>query len=74
MLKTSVSSAGKAGIDISKCKLERKTGAPGSAGSTEADKKAAYSEAVYTEQTVSTHLHWLSVKFRDYCLLHDENK
>lgn len=69
MLKTSVSSAGKAGIDISKCKLERKTGAPGSAGLA-----AAYSEAVYTEQTVSTHLHWLSVKFRDYCLVHAENK
>lgn len=69
MLKTSVSSAGKAGIDISKCKLERETGTPGSAGS-----GAAYSEAVYTEQTVSTHLHWLSVKFRDYCLVHAENK
>lgn len=69
MLKTSVSSAGNAGIDISKCKLERKTGVPGSAGSA-----AAYSDADYTEQTVSTHLHWLSVKFRDYCLLHDENK
>lgn len=74
MLKTSVSSAGNAGIDISKCKLERKTGTPGSAGSTEADKKAAFSQADYTEQTVSTHLHWLSVKFRDYCLLYDENK
>ena len=68
MLKTSVSSAGNAGIDISKCKLERKTGTPGSAGST------AFSEADYTEQAVSTHLHWLSVKFRDYCLLYDENK
>ena len=72
MLKTSVSSAGNAGIDISKCKLERKTGVPGSAGS--AGSAAAYSDADYTEQTVSTHLHWLSVKFRDYCLLHDENK
>ena len=69
MLKTSVSSAGNAGIDISKCKLERKTGTPGSAGST-----AGYSDAVYPKQTVSTHLHWLSVKFRDYCLLYDENK
>ena len=68
MLKTSVSSAGNAGIDISKCKLERKTGTPVSAGST------AVSDAYYTEQTVSTHLHWLSVKFRDYCLLYDENK
>lgn len=68
MLKTSVSSAGNAGIDISKCKLERKTGTPVSAGST------AVSDADYTEQTVSTHLHWLSVKFRDYCLLYDENK
>ena len=74
MLKTSVSSAGNAGIDISKCKLERKTGAPGSTGSTEAEKKTAYSEADYTKQTVSTHLHWLSVKFRDYCLRYDENK
>ena len=72
MLKMSVSSAGNAGIDISKCKLERKTGAPASAGS--AGSAAAYSDANYTEQTVSTHLHWLSVKFRDYCLLHDENK